>query len=149
MSQSLVYQVTLINQYWVRLHGDFRRDEESTMFLASSTKTKNSFVSIAGFVDLLLQSRQCLFEVRSVPDLALYRNQSCSKNPPITSAIFNFLWSQMVGMIFVRKIIHLATYLRFDQFHHILAEFIISYKSIVHTLEVLFFLHFFLSSWAM
>ena len=49
------------------------------MFLASSTKTKNSFVSIAGFVDLLLQSRQCLFEVRSVPDLALYWNQSCSK----------------------------------------------------------------------
>ena len=50
----LVYQVALITQYWVRLHGDFRRDKESTMFLASSTKTKNSFVSIVGFVELLL-----------------------------------------------------------------------------------------------
>ena len=54
VSQLLVYQVALINQYWVRLHGDFRRNEESTMILASSTKTKNSFVSIAGFVELLL-----------------------------------------------------------------------------------------------
>ena len=54
VSQLLVYQVALINQYWVRLHGDFRRNKESTMILASSTKTKNSFVSIVGFVELLL-----------------------------------------------------------------------------------------------
>ena len=54
VSQLLVYQVALINQYWVRLHGDFRRNEESTMILASFTKTKNSFVSIVGFVELLL-----------------------------------------------------------------------------------------------
>ena len=54
VSQLLVYQVALINQYWVRLHGDFRRNKESTMFLASFTKTKNSFVSIVGFVELLL-----------------------------------------------------------------------------------------------
>ena len=54
MSQLLIYQVALINQYWVRLHGDFRRNKESTMFLASSTKMKNSFVSIAAFVELLL-----------------------------------------------------------------------------------------------
>ena len=54
VSQLLVYQVALINQYWVHLQGDFRRNKESTMFLASSTKTKNSFVSIVGFVELLL-----------------------------------------------------------------------------------------------
>ena len=53
VSQLLVYQVALINQYWVRLHGDFRRNKESTMILASSTKKKN-FVSIVGFVELLL-----------------------------------------------------------------------------------------------
>ena len=52
--QLLVYQFAQINQYWVRLHGDFRRNKESTMILASSTKTKNSFVSIVGFVELLL-----------------------------------------------------------------------------------------------
>ena len=54
VSQLLIYQVALINQYWVRLHGDFRRNKESTMILASSTKTKNSLVSIVGFVELLL-----------------------------------------------------------------------------------------------
>ena len=54
VSQLLIYQVALINQYWVHLHGDFRRNKESTMIPASSTKTKNSFVSIVGFVELLL-----------------------------------------------------------------------------------------------
>ena len=54
VSQLLIYEVALINQYWVRLHGDFRKNEESTMILASSTRTKNSFVSIVGFVELLL-----------------------------------------------------------------------------------------------
>ena len=53
VSQFLVYQVALINQYWVRLHGDFRRNE-STMFLANSTMKKKNFVSIVGFVELLL-----------------------------------------------------------------------------------------------
>ena len=53
VSQLLIYQVSLINLYWVRLHGDFRRNKESTKFLASSTKTKNSFVSIFGFFELV------------------------------------------------------------------------------------------------
>ena len=33
---------------------DFRRNKEPTLFLASSTKKKNSFVSIVAFVELLL-----------------------------------------------------------------------------------------------
>ena len=53
VSQLLVYQVALINQYLVRLHGDFHRNKESTMILASPTKNKN-FVPIVGFVELLL-----------------------------------------------------------------------------------------------
>ena len=54
--------------------------------------------------------------------------------------IVNFLWSQMVGMIFVRKIIHLATKIFGSTiFNHIPAEFVISYKSIVDTLLVLLF----------
>ena len=55
VSQLLIFiKFPLINQYWVRLHDDFHRNKESTMILASSTKTKNSFVSIVGFVELLL-----------------------------------------------------------------------------------------------
>ena len=49
-----LYQVSLINQYWVRLHGDIRRNQESTMILASSSKKKKNFVSIVAFVELLL-----------------------------------------------------------------------------------------------
>ena len=55
VSQLLVYQVALINQYWVRLHGDFHRKKESTKNLANSTmKKKNSVPTIVGFVELLL-----------------------------------------------------------------------------------------------
>ena len=46
----------------------------------------------------------------------------------------------MVGMIFVRKIIHLATKIfGSTNFNHIPAKFVISYKSIVDTLVVLLF----------
>ena len=45
----------------------------------------------------------------------------------------------MVGMIFVRKMIHLATNIfGLTHFNHIPAEFVISYESIVDTLVVLF-----------
>ena len=46
----------------------------------------------------------------------------------------------MVGVIFVRKIIHLATKIfGSTNFNHIPAEFVISHESIVDTLEVLLF----------
>ena len=54
MSQLLVSQVAVIYQFWVRLRGDFRRNKESTMILASSTKKKKNFASIVCFVKLLL-----------------------------------------------------------------------------------------------
>ena len=45
-----------------------------------------------------------------------------------------------MGMIFVRKIIHLATKIfASTKFNHIPAEFVIAYKSIVDTLVVLLF----------
>ena len=46
----------------------------------------------------------------------------------------------MVGMIFVRKIIHLATKIfGSTNFNHSIAELFISYKSVMDTLEVLLF----------
>ena len=47
------YQISLINRCWVRLRGDSRK-KNATMILASSTKTKNSFASIFGCVELHL-----------------------------------------------------------------------------------------------
>ena len=136
VSQLLTYQVALINQYWVRLHGDFR-EKNATMILASSTKMKNSFASIFGCVELLLFSFNC----RKV-DNACLKSDLCRIGIVSESMLFqvivNFLWSQMVGVIFVRKIIHLATKIfASTNFNHIPSEFVISYKSIVDTLEVL------------
>ena len=48
-----LHQVSLINRCWVRLRGDSRK-KDSTLILASSTKTKNSFASIFGCVELHL-----------------------------------------------------------------------------------------------
>ena len=57
LSQILVYQVALFNQFLVHLHGDFHRNKESTKNLAKSTmKKKKNSVPIVGFVELLLLS---------------------------------------------------------------------------------------------
>ena len=47
VSQLLGHQVSLINQYWIRLLGDFRKNKESTMILASSTKMRKNFAIFA------------------------------------------------------------------------------------------------------
>ena len=81
-----------------------------------------------------------MFEVRSVPDWHGIGTNLVRTNPPIAVVIVNFLRSQMVGMIFVRKIIHLATKIfGSTNFNHIPAEFVISYESIVDTMVVLLF----------
>ena len=51
----------------------------------------------------------------------------------------------MVGVVFVRKVIHLATKIfGSTAVNHVLAELFVSYESVVDA-----FLHFFLSEWAM
>ena len=58
--------------------------------------------------------------------------------PPITFVIVICLCGQMVGMIFVRKSIHLSTSIFVSiMFNHSIAEFFISYESIMDTLEEL------------
>ena len=66
--------------------------------------------------------------------------------------IYVWVWTYTKLIWFTKKhvelwrIIHL---LRTYPLNHIPSEFVISFKSIVDTLETLFFLHFFLSWWAM
>ena len=75
-----------------------------------------------------------------MPDWHCVGTNLVRTNPPITFVFVNFLWSQLVCMIFVRKIIHLATKIfGSTNLNHIPAEFVISYKSVVDTLEVLLF----------
>ena len=79
-----------------------------------------------------------MFEVRSVPDWHGIGTNLVRTKPPITFVIVIFLWSQMVGMIFVRKIIQLATKIfGSTNFNHSTGELVISHKSIMDTLEVL------------
>ena len=102
----------MFNQYLAHLHGDFHKNKESTKNLANSTMKKKNFVPIVGFVE--------------------------RTKPPINFVIVIFLWGQMVGMIFVRKSIHLATKIfGSTNFNHSTAELFISYKSVMDTLEVL------------
>ena len=96
--------------------------------------------SLFFFFFQLPQSSQCLFEIRSVPDRHSVGTYLVRTNPPITFVIVKFLWSQMVGVVFVRKVIHLATkFFGSANFYHIPVEFVISYSSVVDTLEILLF----------
>ena len=86
-----------------------------------------------------LKSDLRLFEVRSA--LHWHNIGTClvrTKSPITFVIIIIFLWGQMVGMIFVRKIIHLSTNIFVSTiFNHSTAELFISYKSVMDTLEEL------------
>ena len=66
-------------------------------------------ISLSSFLFQLLQGRQCLFKIRS--SLHWHSIGTClvRPKPPITIVMVIFLWGQMVGMIFIRKNIHLST----------------------------------------
>ena len=86
----------------------------------------------------LLQGRQCLFEVRSALHWHSIGTCLVRTKSPTTFVIVIFLWGQMVGMIFVRKSIHLSTNIFVSIiFDHSIAECFISYKSVMDTLEEL------------
>ena len=92
------------------------------------------------FLFQLPQGRQCLSEVTPVPNWHSIGTYLVRTNPPITFVLVLFLRSQIVCMIFVRKIIHLATQIfGSTNFNHLIAELFISFKSVMDTLEVLLF----------
>ena len=97
-------------------------------------KKKNS-VPIVDFFELLLLS----LEVRSALHWHSIGTCLVRTKPPITFVMVIFLWGQMVGMIFVRKSIHLSTSIFVSIIlNHSIAELFISYESIMDTLEELF-----------
>ena len=98
-----------------------------------------SLISLSFFFFFqLLQGRQCLFEVRSALHWHSIGTCLVRTKPPITYVIEIILWGQMVGMIFVRKSIHLSTNIFVSTiFNHSIAELFISYKSVMDTLEEL------------
>ena len=97
-----------------------------------------SLVSLSCIFFQLLQSRPCLFEIRSLLRGHSVGTYLVRTKPPITSVMIIFLWCQMVDMIFVRQIIHLsAKFFGSTNLKHSTAELLISYKSVMDTLEKL------------
>ena len=98
-----------------------------------------SLVSLSCFFFFfqLLQGRQCLFEVRSTLYWHSIETYLVRTKPPIAFVMVIFLWCQMVCVIFVRKMIHVATKIfGSTKFNHPTAELFISYKSVMDTLEI-------------
>ena len=95
----------------------------------------------------LSQSRRCLFEISSMP--YVHRVGTHHADPPVVSIHSNFIWSDVVRVVFVRQFVHFTTYFfTATQFNHILAALFITDEPVVNTQEI-FFLHFFLSEFAM
>ena len=50
-------------------------------------------------------------------------------NPPINSVISNFFWREVMRVVFVRKVVHLAThFFSATGVKHVLAELFVSYE---------------------
>ena len=64
----------------------------------------------------LLRGRHCLFEITSLLHWHSIGTYLVWTKPPITLVMIIFLWCLMVGMIFVRQIIHVDKVLHFDLF---------------------------------
>ena len=58
-------------------------------------------------------------------------------DPPVVSIDSNFFWSDVVRVILVRQFVH-DTFLHCDQFHHVLAELLITDDPVVNTQEISF-----------
>ena len=58
-------------------------------------------------------------------------------DPPIVSIHSNFIWSDVVRVVFVRQFVHLTTYFfTATQFNHVLAESFITDEPVVNTQEI-------------
>ena len=106
--------------------------------IRSPPRTLPTPLSSFFFLFQLLQGRQCLFEVRSALHWHSIGTCLVRTKPPITFVMVTFLWGQMVGLIFVRKNIHLSTSISVSTiFNHSISECFISYESVMDTLEEL------------
>ena len=108
-----VYQVSPIDQCWVHRRGDTLM-KNATKNLASSTKMRKSFANFGNEPDPLVpevsQSRQRFFEISSMPYGHRVGTNKIRTDPPIVSIHSNFIWNDMVRVVFVRQFVHLTTY---------------------------------------
>ena len=80
------------------------------------------------------QGRQCFFEISLMPYGHRVGTNKIRTDPPIVSIHPNFIWSDVVRVIFVRQLVHLTTYFfTATQFNHVLAESLITDEPVVNT----------------
>ena len=85
-----------------------------------------------------MQGRQCLFEIRSLPQWNSIRTLLILMKPPFALIERVFLCGQMVSVIFTCKSIPSSTKFFVSMiFNHSTTEFWISYESIMDSLEIL------------
>ena len=82
-----------------------------------------------------MQCRQRFLEVRSMPHRHRVGTDKVRTHPPVATIYINFFFCGNMGMIFVRKSVHLKDYFfRATQFDHSLSEPCITDKPIVNVL---------------
>ena len=89
-----------------------------------------------------LQGRQCMLEIRSVPQWHSIRTLLIWMKPPFALIERErvFWCGQMVSVIFIRKSIPSSTKIFVSMiFNHSITEFLISYESVMDSLEILLF----------
>ena len=87
-----------------------------------------------------LQGRQCLLEIRSMPQWHSIVTLLIWMKPPFALIMEVFLCGQMVSMIFIRKSIPSSTKIFVSMiFNHSITEFLISHESVMDSLEIFLF----------
>ena len=83
------------------------------------------------------QGRQCFFEISSMPYGHRVGTNKIRTEPPIVSIHSNFIWSDVVRVVFVRLFVHLTTYFfAAAQVDHVFAESLIADEPVVNTQEM-------------
>ena len=83
-----------------------------------------------------LKGRQCLLEIRAMSQWHSIRILLIWMKPPFALIVEIFLCGQMVSVIFIRKNIPSSTKIVLMIFNHSITEFLISYESIMDSLEI-------------
>ena len=87
-----------------------------------------------------MQGRQCFLEIRSMPYRHRVGTHKIRTNPPVATIYIKFFFCGNMGVVFVRKSVHLKDYFfRATQFDHSLSEPRITGKSIVNVLVSSFY----------
>ena len=78
-----------------------------------------------------------MLEVRSMPYGHRVGTHYVRTDPPVVAIHSNFIWSDVVRVVFVRQVVHLTTYFFIAaNVNHVLAELLVADDPVVNTQEM-------------